>query len=100
MKDGITGLSAAFNTVYAAYDKWRPTCDKALYQDVSYKLYHRTRVFDAKGYVALLGTYSNHLALEDEVRISFFKNVQQVIEQHGDRITIHDAMDLQLSRKP
>ncbi len=68
--------------------------------DVSYKLYRRTRTFTARDYISLLGTYSDHIAIEEQKRIAFFDEIQSTIESHGGSITIYDTIDLQLARKP
>lgn len=68
--------------------------------DVNYKLYHRTRTFSAKEYVSLLGTYSDHIAIEDQTRLKFFTEIEKTIEDFGNQITLYDTLDLQLSRKP
>ena len=39
--------------------------------DVSYQLYYRTRSFTAKEYISLLGTYSDHIAIEANTREKF-----------------------------
>ena len=68
--------------------------------DLFYKLYHRTRTFTAKEYIALLGTYSDHIALEKKTRERFFGEIEKAIDQLGGQITIYDTIDLQLARKP
>lgn len=68
--------------------------------DICYKLYHRTRTFDAKEYTALLGTYSDHVAIEEQTRKKFFSEIEHAIEEFGGCITIYDTIDLQLARKP
>ena len=68
--------------------------------DISYKLYHRTRSFTAKEYTSLLGTYSNHIAIEENKRKKFFSEIEKVIDDLGGIITIYDTIDLQLARKP
>lgn len=68
--------------------------------DIDYKLYHRTRTFTAKEYISLLGTYSDHIAIEEQKRAQFFGEIQNVIEKFGSKITLYDAIDLQLARKP
>jgi ubiquinone/menaquinone biosynthesis C-methylase UbiE len=68
--------------------------------DVNYKLYHRTRSFNAKEYVSLLGTYSDHIAIEEQKRQKFFSEIEKTIEDFGDNITLYDTIDLELSRKP
>ena len=68
--------------------------------DVNYKLYHRTRSFNAKEYVSLINTYSDHRALEENKRNEFCKEIENAIDSHGGKITIYDTIDLQLARKP
>ena len=48
----------------------------------------------------LLGTYSDHINLPEEVRLPFFRAVEDAINTHGGAITIYDTIDLQLARKP
>lgn len=68
--------------------------------DISYKLYHRTRTFTAKEYISLLGTYSDHIAIEENTREKFFSEIVKAIDNLGGQITIYDTIDLQLARKP
>jgi len=70
------------------------------FTDICYRLYHRTRTFSAKEYTALLGTYSNHIVIEEETRKEFFAEIEHTINQFGGQITICDTIDLQLARKP
>lgn len=70
------------------------------FNDISYKLYRRTRTFTAEEYTALLGTYSDHLAIEEEKRKKFFSEIEDVIRDFGGEITIYDTIDLELCRKP
>lgn len=68
--------------------------------DISYKLYYRTRNFTADEYVLLLGTYSDHISMEETKRMSFFHDIKEAINDNGGIITIYDTIDLQLARKP
>lgn len=68
--------------------------------DICYKLYHRTRSFTAKEYTSLLGTYSDHIAIEENTRKKFFSEIESAIENLGGQITIYDTIDLQLAKKP
>lgn len=70
------------------------------FADVRYTLYHRTRTFTAVEYTALLGTYSDHIALAEQKRAALFDEIQGVIREYGDQITVCDTVDLQLARKP
>lgn len=69
------------------------------FRDIQYALFHRERVFSAGEYIQLLGTYSDHIAMEDTLREAFFARIEEAIEQHGGTITIYDTIDLQLARK-
>lgn len=70
------------------------------FEDIQYALYHRTRTFSAKEYINLLGTYSDHIALEENKRTEFFSKIENVINKHGGKFTVYDTIDLQLARKP
>lgn len=68
--------------------------------DVNYKMYRRTRTFSAQDYVSLIGTYSDHRALEEKKRIEFINGIKNAIDSYGGKITVYDTIDLQLARKP
>lgn len=68
--------------------------------DTSYKLYRRTRTFNAEEYTSLLGTYSDHIVIEAQRRLKFFYELRNIIEAYGNKITLYDTIDLQLARKP
>jgi ubiquinone/menaquinone biosynthesis C-methylase UbiE len=68
--------------------------------DVSYKLYYRTRLFDAENYVTLISTYSDHRTLGEAKLTLFLSEIKDVINDHGGKINIYDTIDLQLVRKP
>ena len=68
--------------------------------NISWKLYHRTRSFSAKEYTQLLGTYSNHIAIEENTRRKFFSEIETAINDHGGVITLYDTIDLELAQKP
>ena len=69
------------------------------FTDIRYHLFRRERVFTAKEYVQLLGTYSDHIAIEESIRKVFFDKIEDAIERHGGSITIDDTLDLELARK-
>ena len=54
---------------------------------------------DAAEYLELLGTYSDHIAIEEKIRNEFFRKIEAAINEHGGTITISDTMDLELARK-
>jgi len=117
---GNPGLAAALDEVYAKYyhtyyrsvpkleDEYTEAqalrraeiAAKYGFTDIRYLLYRRTRDFTAAEYVQLLGTYSDHIALPEDVRLPFFRAVEEAINAHGGVITIYDTIDLQLARKP
>ena len=74
--------------------------EKYGFSDIQYALFHRQRVFTAKEYVELLGTYSDHIAIEESIRTVFFSKIEEAIDKHGGTITIYDTIDLELARKP
>lgn len=73
--------------------------DKYGFTDIRYALFYRERVFSAKEYIELLGTYSDHIAIEESIRVKFFSKIAEAINNHGGTITIYDTIDLQLARK-
>ncbi|WP_019680983.1 class I SAM-dependent methyltransferase [Ruminococcus flavefaciens] len=73
--------------------------EKYGFSDIRYHIFQRERVFSANEYICLLGTYSDHIAIEKEVRNEFFSRIEEAIKRHDGTITIEDTIDLQLSRK-
>lgn len=73
--------------------------EKYGFSDIRYHLFHRQRLFTAGEYVQLLGTYSDHIAMDKEIRDVFFSKIENAIERHGGRIRIEDTLDLELARK-
>lgn len=68
--------------------------------DIEYRLYHRRRVFSAREYVALLGTYSDHIVLPEPSRAQFIAEVEAAINRHGGYFALDDTIELGLARKP
>ena len=116
---GNPSLSAEIDEVYAGYyykfhNKKREVLteyteaqakDRAFiaanygFTDIEYYLFYRERSFSAREYIALLGTYSDHIAIEETTRKMFFSKIEEAINKHGGTITLYDTMDLQLARK-
>lgn len=109
------GMHEALQEIYAVYMPGGPgpteyTEDDARrraqiaeaygFVDICHRLYRRTREFTAAQYVELLGTYSDHIAIEEKTRGKFFHEIEQAINGMGGMITIYDTIDLQLARKP
>jgi SAM-dependent methyltransferase len=69
------------------------------FTDIKYHIFHRTRVFTAQEYISLLGTYSDHIAIEESVRKVFFSKIEEAILRHGGTISVNDTLDLELARK-
>ena len=76
------------------------TAEKYGFVDIKHALFYRTRTFSAKEYSTLLGTYSDHIAIEKSIRTEFFSKIEDAINNYGGSITLFDTMDLQLARKP
>lgn len=68
--------------------------------DIKCALFHRTRTFSASEYCKLLGTYSDHIAIEESIRKEFFSKIEDAINDYGGTFTVYDTIDLQLARKP
>lgn len=107
-------IHKAFENIYAKYmpgslggkeysgEKAKNIADIAYkygFIDIRYKLYKRTRTFTANEYIQLLGTYSDHIAIEESIRMKFFHEIREAINDNGGIITIYDTIDLQLARK-
>lgn len=112
---GRPGMHEALQAVYAVYmpgslvpDEYSEEAAsqraqiaaKYGFTDIRHHLYRRTRDFTAAEYVQLLGTYSDHIAIEKETRGRFFREIEAAINGLGGVITIYDTIDLQLARKP
>lgn len=117
---GHPSLSKAIDQVYAAwYDPYygkKPevpveyTEEQALqrasiaekygFTDIRWALFHRIRTFSASEYRTLIGTYSDHIAMEESVREKFFSAIEEAINDHGGSFTVYDTIDVQLARKP
>ncbi len=74
--------------------------EKYGFTDIQYAMFYRTRAFTAQEYITLLGTYSDHIAMEEFIRKEFFGEIEETINQHGGTFTVYDTIDLQLARKP
>lgn len=69
------------------------------FSDIKYELFTRNRELSAEAYVDLLGTYSDHIAMEESIRNAFFDEIKNAINEHGGILFIYDTIDLQLARK-
>ena len=69
------------------------------FKDIKYKLFFRTRTFSAKEYSMLLGTYSDHIAIEENIRNEFLSEIEKAIDKNGGKLCLYDTIELQLARK-
>ncbi len=74
--------------------------EKYGFVDINYAMFYRTRTLSAKEYIELLGTYSDHIAIEEKVRNEFFAKIEETINRYDGTFTIYDTIDLELARKP
>ena len=70
------------------------------FSDSRYVLFHRVRTLSAAEYRMLLGTYSDHITIEESIRERFFDKIEDAINRHGGSVSIFDTIDIQLARKP
>ena len=74
--------------------------DRYGFTDIRYALFYRVRTLSAAEYRMLIGTYSDHITIEESVREPFFDAIEEAINRHGGSISIFDTIDMQLARKP
>lgn len=82
-----------------AYQRSR-LAEKYGFIETGFALFERERTLSAREYRTLLGTYSDHVSIEEPIRSKFFDAVEDVIERHGGTLTLVDIMDLETARKP
>lgn len=73
--------------------------EKYGFVDIQCAMFQRIRTFSASEYITLLGTYSDHIAIDEPIRKKFFAEIETTIERHGGEMNIYDVIDLQLARK-
>ena len=74
--------------------------EKYGFEDIKYAMFQRKRIFSASDYCTLLGTYSDHIVIEESIRKEFFSKIEDAINNFGGSFTVYDTIDLQLARKP
>lgn len=62
--------------------------------------YVHSRVLDAEGCAAYLGTHCDHITLEEPDRTAFFEGIWHAVREVGDRIEYRDRVRLTLARRP
>lgn len=70
------------------------------FTNIKFAMFYRTRTFSANEYCKLLGTYSDHIAIEENTRREFLAEIERAINAHGGTLNVFDTVDLQLARKP
>ena len=74
--------------------------EKYGFTDIRHVMFHRVRTLSAAEYRMLIGTYSDHITIEESVRERFFDAIEDAINRHGGSVSIFDTIDLQMARKP
>lgn len=70
------------------------------FEKVESKLYRRVRTLTAEAYIHLLNTYSDHRALDINIKEQFEMQMRKAINEVGGNINIYDTIDLYLAKKP
>ena len=74
--------------------------DERLFRLTNFKRFPVVITYSAKGFVQLLGTFSNHLAATKEVRNVFFKEIENLInDKFQGKIDKHFSMSLTVAEK-
>ena len=63
--------------------------EKYGFTDIRYALFYRERIFTAKEYIELLGTYSDHIAIEETIRTKFFSAIENAINNLESRFVTY-----------
>ena len=74
--------------------------DRYGFRETRYELFRRIRALTAAEYRMLIGTYSDHIAMAENIRERFFDSLEDTIVRYGGTISIYDTIDMQLARKP
>jgi SAM-dependent methyltransferase len=64
------------------------------------RVYKSFREMNADDYVALRGTHSDHLSLQEPHNTNLFEGLRQVVLNNGNYIKLNDVYTLYLARKP
>ena len=67
--------------------------------DIETKVYYRDLIYRSDEYINRLAIESDKIALESHVRNQFLKDIKDVVDEYGGKITIRDMIDLNLARK-
>lgn len=70
------------------------------FADLERREYHKTREYDADGYIAMRATHSDHLTLPEPHKTRFYQELWDVIDRAGNKIALYDKIVMYLARKP
>ena len=70
------------------------------YVDFERRDFAGKRVFTADEYVAFCGTHSDHLAIPEPLRTTFFEKLRETVLANGNRVEFKDTYILFLTKKP
>ena len=74
--------------------------DESLFRSIHFQLFPVVITYNAKSFVRLLGTYSNHLAAAKEVQQAFFTEIENLInDKFQGKIDKHFSMSLTIAEK-
>jgi len=82
------------------YKKIIGTIEKYGFIEAECRLYRQVREFNAEDYIALISTYSDHIALPEPVKSQFFNGIRGAIHDFNNSIKVYDTIDLYMARKP
>lgn len=69
------------------------------FRNIETKLYRRTRTLKSTDYIKLLNTYSDHIALPQEMKQRFDNEMKEKLDRIGGYINIYDTIDLYLANR-
>lgn len=93
-------LEAPIKDKQEVYNKIMESINRYGFTDLQFKLMYQTRSLNAEEYVSLLNTYSDHLAMENDIRNQLYTEIKEVINRYGGNVIIHDTIDLYMAKKP
>lgn len=69
------------------------------FSNVTSKVYRQTRTLQGEEYISLLNTYSDHRALQSNVKSGLEDEIASAIDKFGGKLNIYDTIDLYLAKK-
>jgi len=72
---------------------------EGLFANPLYLTYPYERILNAEDYIRLLGTYSDHIALDSKKRESLYYSIMDLIKQNNDEILLKYEVKTYLSKK-